>query len=171
MRTRTPLLVRLGVVFLLAVGLGACADSEASRQASAENQPTATLAAADLPSVTVYKSPTCGCCAQWVGHLEENGFTVKVMDMANVQPMKERLGVPAQLASCHTAYADGYAFEGHVPADVMKLFLAEQPQATGLAVPGMPIGSPGMEIEGRAAQPYQVLAFNAQGEVSVYAER
>lgn len=122
--------------------------------------------AQELPSVTVYKSPTCGCCAKWVDHLEAAGFTVNTTDMPNVTPMKKQLGVPETMYSCHTAVVDGYVVEGHVPSDVLKRFLEEKPDATGLAVPGMPMGSPGMEGAYRDA--YDIVAFDHRGESSVY---
>ncbi len=125
--------------------------------------------AQELPEITVYKSPTCGCCAKWVTHLEENGFDVKPIDLANVNEMKIRYGVPGDLTSCHTALVDGYVVEGHVPADVIKQLIEERPEAAGLAVPGMPIGSPGME--GPNPEEYDVLAFQKDGKRSVYAER
>ncbi|GIV80389.1 MAG: hypothetical protein KatS3mg050_4783 [Litorilinea sp.] len=123
----------------------------------------------DTPTVTVYKSPTCGCCTAWVRHLEARGFRVRTTDMTDVSGMKRRLGVPATLASCHTAVVNGYVVEGHVPAGLVQRMLAEQPDITGLAVPGMPIGSPGMETPGRPPQPYQVLAFDRRGTRYVYA--
>lgn len=124
---------------------------------------------AKLPTVTVYKSPSCGCCTKWVGHLEQSGFKVKTTNMPNVAPMKERLGVPVGLGSCHTAVVDGYVVEGHVPADVIHQLLTERPDVTGIAVAGMPIGSPGME--GPNPQPYNVVAFTKDGQQRIYASR
>lgn len=112
-------------------------------------------------TVTVYKSPTCGCCGDWVKHMRANGFTVEAQDVNDVSPMRRRYGVPGPLASCHTAVVGGYAIEGHVPAADIKRLLRERPKVIGLAVPGMVIGSPGME-QG-APQPYETLAFDAQG--------
>lgn len=125
---------------------------------------------ADLPVVTVYKSPTCGCCTKWVEHLQASGFEVKTLDLPDTMPMKTRLGVPRDLSSCHTAVVGGYVVEGHVPADVVKQLLAEKPNATGIAVPGMPIGSPGME-QGDRKDPYDVVLFKRDGTRSVYAKR
>jgi hypothetical protein len=122
---------------------------------------------ASLPAITVYKSPTCGCCSKWVDHLKANGFEVEATDMPDVTPMKTRLGLPAGLASCHTAVVGGYVVEGHVPADVIKKLLEEKPAVAGIAVPGMPIGSPGME--GPNPQPYDVIAFTKDGEKQVFA--
>lgn len=112
-------------------------------------------------AVTVYKSPTCGCCGDWVKHMRANGFQVEAHDVNDVSPMRRRYGVPGSLASCHTAVVGGYAIEGHVPAADIKRLLRERPKVVGLAVPGMVIGSPGME-QG-APQPYETLAFDAQG--------
>jgi hypothetical protein len=106
---------------------------------------------------------------KWTRHLEKNGFQVKTTDMPNVTPMKNRLGVPQAVSSCHTAVVDGYVVEGHVPADVIKQMLTDQPDITGIAVPGMPIGSPGME--GRNPQAYNILAFDKRGTQEVYATR
>lgn len=118
--------------------------------------------AAGLPEVAVTKDPNCGCCEKWVSHLREAGFAVTVTE-GPVNPVKARLGVPRELASCHTALVDGYVVEGHVPAGAIKRLLAERPQATGLAVPGMPVGSPGMEVEGMDPDTYHVVLFGPEG--------
>ncbi len=123
--------------------------------------------ASPVPIVTVYKSATCGCCSAWVKHLEANGFTVRSVDVDNLQEMKTASGVPGALASCHTALVEGYVVEGHVPADLVKKMLRERPQIAGLAVPGMPSGSPGME--GPRKDPYNVMAFEKGGASHVYA--
>lgn len=124
----------------------------------------------DMPSITVYKSPTCGCCAAWVDHLEENGFKVRSVDTNETAKMKVRYGVPGDLRSCHTGVVDGYVVEGHVPAEEIKTMLAEKPDVTGIAVPGMPIGSPGME-DGDRTEPYDIIAFGKNGKRSVFASR
>lgn len=116
--------------------------------------------------VEVYKSPTCGCCADWIKHLRQNGFNVKAHDVADASGYRAKFGVPDQLGSCHTAAVGGYAIEGHVPAREIKRLLAEKPNAKGLAVPGMPKGSPGME--GPVSDPYDVLLFQAGGKYTVY---
>ena len=123
----------------------------------------------EAADVVVYKSPTCGCCAKWIDHLEDNGFSVEVHDERNMDPVKHRLGVPRHLQSCHTAEVGGYIVEGHVPADVIARMLRERPAINGLAVPGMPMGSPGME--GPRKDPYDVLAYDAAGKASVYERR
>jgi len=108
--------------------------------------------------MTVYKSPWCGCCEAWIDHLRANGFTVAVKEQEDLDPVKRAFGVPAAMESCHTAVVDGYVIEGHVPAADIKRLLAERPQARGLAVPGMPAGSPGME-QGGQRDPYEVILF------------
>ena len=146
-------------------------NAQSSNASSDEASPENT-AMADLPEVTVYKSATCNCCAKWVDHMKQSGFSVKTLDMPNVRSIKDKLGVPQQLRSCHTAYVGGEVVEGHVPASVVKQYLkADSARAQGLAVPGMPVGSPGMEVEGRPAQPYQVIAFRGDGRVSVYSRQ
>ncbi len=117
--------------------------------------------------VIVYKSPTCGCCQAWVSHLRENGFSVQVHDQRDVNSIKTELGVPPRLRSCHTAMVGGYVVEGHVPAREIQRLLKEKPQIKGLAVPGMPMGSPGMEGPFQVA--YDVLAFQSSGDTSRYA--
>lgn len=121
------------------------------------------------PEIVVYKDPSCGCCAKWVEHMREHGFTTSVRDVADLPRIKARYKVPRAFESCHTAVVQGYVVEGHVPADVVLKFLAEKPKVTGLAVPGMPIGSPGME--GSPKQAYEVLTFDTAGKTTVYAKR
>lgn len=128
------------------------------------------LQAADLPVVEVYKTPTCGCCVKWIEHLEQAGFRVESKTMDDVSPVKAARGVPPALASCHTATVAGYVVEGHVPADIIGRLLADKPDIVGVAVPGMPVGSPGMEM-GDRKDPYQVVSFDHDGELEVYAER
>lgn len=118
--------------------------------------------AGGLPGVAVIKDPNCGCCEKWVTHLREAGFTVTVTE-GPVNPVKARLGVPRDLASCHTAQVGGYVVEGHVPANAIKRLLTEKTKGTGLAVPGMPAGSPGMEVEGMEPDTYEVVLFGSDG--------
>ncbi|MBA1158846.1 DUF411 domain-containing protein [Microvirga mediterraneensis] len=122
------------------------------------------FAQAGLPKVVVTKDPNCGCCGGWVDHLKAAGFPVEVVTTPQVNRVKVRLGVPDDLASCHTAEVGGYVIEGHVPADAIKRLLAEKPQAKGLAVPGMPVGSPGMEVTGVANDTYDVVLFGSSGQ-------
>jgi hypothetical protein len=117
--------------------------------------------AAEEQVITVHKDPNCGCCSGWVRHLQTAGFNVKTIDTADLDAVKTRLGVPADLAACHTAQIAGYVIEGHVPAVALERFLNEKPSATGLAVPGMPIGAPGME--GGSPEPYEVVLFEPTG--------
>jgi len=125
---------------------------------------------AQTPTVTVYKTPTCGCCTLWADHMTEAGFEVERIDVPSLDDVKARLGVPNQLASCHTAIVGDYVVEGHVPAEDVRRLLDEQPpEAIGLAVPGMPIGSPGMEVEGRPADRYEVYMFTRDGRAAVFA--
>jgi hypothetical protein len=123
--------------------------------------PSGALLAAEEPVITVHKDPTCGCCSGWVQHLQKAGFVTKVLETRDIDAVKTRLGVPDDLSACHTAEVAGYVVEGHVPAAALKRFLAEKPTAAGLAVPGMPIGSPGME--GGSPEPYEVVVFGPNG--------
>lgn len=117
--------------------------------------------------ITVYKSPWCGCCSNWADHLRANGHIVTTKNIENLDTIKKQLGVPEGLQSCHTAMVDGYVIEGHVPAKDIDRLLAERPKARGLAVPGMPVGSPGME--GGAPERFDVMLFETDGSTSVYA--
>jgi hypothetical protein len=122
-------------------------------------------------TMTVYKSPTCGCCGSWIKHIKAAGFTVKEVDLDDLVATKKKFGVPDDLVSCHTGVVGAYAFEGHVPADLIARFLKAPPKgAKGLAVPGMPLGSPGMEVGGRK-DAYDVVLFQKSGARSVYAKR
>jgi hypothetical protein len=122
------------------------------------------------PVMEVYKSPTCGCCSKWVEHVEAAGFAAKVteLDDASLDDLKRKRGVPATAQSCHTAFVNGYIVEGHVPAHEIHRMLKERPAIAGIAVGGMPTGSPGMEVPGRAPQQYNVVTFDKQGAVRVY---
>ena len=117
--------------------------------------------------MTVYKSPTCGCCGKWITHMEENGFKVKAVDVIEMNVVKQKYGITQNLASCHTAVIDGYFIEGHVPASDVKRLLSEKTDSKGLTVPGMPIGSPGMEM-GERVDAYQVLSVNDDGSTDVF---
>lgn len=129
----------------------------------------ASWAAPAMPVIDVYKSPTCGCCNNWIDHLKANGFTVRSHDTDNVVQHKYRLGVPPGYGSCHTAEIDGYVIEGHVPAREIKRLLKEKPRARGLVVPAMPVGSPGMEADGRK-DPYKVFLVNRNGSTRTYVQ-
>lgn len=118
------------------------------------------------PEMTVYKTKTCGCCDKWVEHMRASGFKVTVNDVPSTAEYRQKYGVPEKLLSCHTAVVDGYSIEGHVPASEILRLLKEKPKAKGLAVPGMPMGSPGMEGSYRDA--YSVIRFDEDGSLSVY---
>ena len=122
-------------------------------------------------SATVYKDANCGCCKEWISHAEDNGLSATAQDVADLAVFKERYSVPTEMRSCHTVVTtDGYVFEGHVPAKYMAQFLENPPvQAMGLAVPGMPVGSPGMEYQNKF-MPYQVMQLNKDGTTQVYAD-
>jgi len=124
------------------------------------------LAMAATPIIDVYKSATCGCCEAWVKHLRDNGFKVEAHNVANPSDMREKTGIPDRMGSCHTAVVDGYAIEGHVPAADIKRLLAARPKAKGLAAPGMPLGSPGME--GPRKDAYDVYLVLPDGSSRVY---
>ena len=142
---------RRGFLGIAAGGLIACSAAERPRR------------------IIVHKSPTCGCCGGWVDHLRASGFEVALEETENLDPVAARLGVPEALRSCHTGEAGGYFVEGHVPAADIRRLLAERPNALGIAVPGMPIGAPGME-RGSVRQPFQTLLAERSGRVSVFAE-
>ncbi len=124
-----------------------------------------------LPEIEVWKSPTCGCCKDWIKHLEANGFKVKAVDVADSRFVRAKFGMPAQLGSCHTGLVGGYVVEGHVPAREIKRLLREKPKALGISVPGMPIGSPGMDgpVYNGVKDPYNVLLVQANGTARIYA--
>jgi hypothetical protein len=121
------------------------------------------------PHIDVKKQPGCGCCTKWTEHLRANGFDVTAAEAPDIQQIKQTLGVPEALQSCHTATVEGYVIEGHVPADDIHRLLRERPKVAGLAVPGMPMGSPGMEMDGMSDH-YQVIAFSKDGSTSVFAQ-
>lgn len=145
----------LGLI-LIALTLAACKPAVESAAESAAG-----------PLVEVWKSPTCSCCSKWIEHLKSNGFRVVVNNEAKMTPVKAALGVPQELASCHSAKVGGYVVEGHVPASDIKRLLDEHPEGKGIAAPGMPIGSPGME-DGNQHPPYKVVQFGANGERRVF---
>lgn len=157
---------------LMLLGAGAAqAEPAAAVGAAAEKAPVSImLQAAKTEQLNVYKSPTCGCCVDWIEHAEENGFETKTFHPQNLTQMKLDMGIQGRFHSCHTAVSEsGYLFEGHVPAKLVKQFLANPPQgALGLTAPGMPMGSPGMEM-GDRFQPYQVLLMKKDGGYEIYA--
>jgi len=120
-----------------------------------------------LTPVTAYRTASCGCCKGWVQHMRANGFSVRDVVVADVQAIKQRLGVPSRLSSCHTAEVAGYAIEGHVPAADVKRLLRNRPAVAGIATPGMPLGSPGMESP-YAKEPFTVMAFTRAGAINSF---
>lgn len=120
-------------------------------------------------NITVYRSPSCSCCGGWMEHLERHGFQVKDIKAIDMEAIKQKYNLPKDLTSCHTALIDGYVIEGHVPADDIKRLLKEKPQLTGLSVPQMPVGTPGMEV-GNKKEPFAVISFKKNGEFKVFKE-
>jgi hypothetical protein len=131
--------------------------------------PAISLALENKPVIEMWKSPTCGCCTDWANHLEQNGFIVKAYTVGH-EAMRKKLRMPVSMTSCHTALIGGYAIEGHVPAKEIKRLLVEKPMAIGLAVPAMPVGSPGMNGPeyGGQKDPYDVLLISMNGKPSIY---
>ena len=152
----------------LFVGLGAIV-AEGAEGPGVDGDFAHATAMADAPLVTLYKNPTCACCGDWAEHMRANGFRVDVKEGADLARVKEELGVPFSAASCHTAEVDGYALEGHVPADAVKRLLENRPEIAGIAVPGMPLGVPGMPGEGFGS--YEILALQKDGATRVYASK
>lgn len=128
-----------------------------------------TLGGGEATLITVYKSPACQCCTAWVDHLLKNGFAVTVEKREDMNAVKRELGLPEGVASCHTGVIGGYLVEGHVPAEDLHRLLRERPAVQGIAVPGMPSGSPGMEVPGEKPEHYEVLTFNRDGTTRVFA--
>jgi len=148
--------LRLGIGFLaLAMSTGAAA-------------PSSMHAFSKEPVITVYRDPNCGCCSKWIEHLIKHGFRVDDKKTAEMPEIKRGLGIPDDLESCHTGVVNGYLIEGHVPAADIKRLLKEKPRVAGLAVPGMPMGSPGME--GPRTDRYEVVSFDKSGNTKVFAK-
>ncbi|MCF6355572.1 MAG: DUF411 domain-containing protein [Candidatus Polarisedimenticolaceae bacterium] len=154
-----------GIALLIAITMTACSESEQSSQAM-----QAVAAKQALPEITVYKSPTCGCCTAWEEHLIAEGFTVISHQRDDMDSIKQSLGVKPHLASCHTATIGDYVIEGHVPADDIKRLLKERPKVAGLTAPGMPRHSPGMQPPEEKPSGYDVLAFNKKGGTKLFTQ-
>lgn len=133
-------------------------------------EPPARGESESLPEMVVYHDPACGCCGKWMEHMREAGFVIRAETGNDMRLVKQQFNVPASLQSCHTAEVGGYAIEGHVPAADVKRLLAEQPDVAGIAVPGMPMGSPGMEYDGNKRQKFDVLSFDKTGETAVFSQ-
>jgi len=151
-------------LLIVATLVSGCSEKEPAKVVAQQKSLAVVPTALD-----VFKSPTCGCCGKWVEHIEGSGFTAKTHHPSDLNGLKQQLGVAAQFQSCHTAVTkDGYVFEGHIPADIMQRFLVEKPAgALGLAVPGMPMGSPGMEM-GDRRDSYDVLLLMKDGSARIY---
>ena len=147
--------------------VSAASATSATSAVPAVSAPSAS--SASLVSIKVYKDPNCGCCKSWIEHLEKNGFKVEVMDMPDLSAVKSKYGVTQELQACHTGVVGNYTVEGHVPADLILKMIKEKPAIAGLAVPGMPMGSPGME--GATKEKYDILTFDRAGRTTVYAQR
>ena len=168
----------LAVVLILGAMpvLGACsneagaADSAVDATAGTVAKGAEVITPATGDTLEVWKDPNCGCCKSWIDHMTKHGFTVISHDTPDMTPVKQQHGVGADLASCHTATIRGYTVEGHVPADLVRRMITEKPKIAGLAVPGMPMGSPGMEMGGMK-DAYDIIAFTKDGARSVYASR
>jgi hypothetical protein len=148
---RTTLAVSAAAVTILLVQWGSSAQSK--------------------PMMSVYKTATCGCCGKWVEHMKAEGFVLTVQDVDDINAVKEKLGVKPELSSCHTSVVNGYVIEGHVPAAAVHRLLKERPRVAGIAVPGMPAGSPGMEVPSGHRDPYAILTFDKSGQTAVYERR
>ena len=157
----------LPIALLALLALQGCAPPSAA-QGSAPASPESAHAATALPPVVVHKNASCGCCNDWVEHMRAAGFRVDVRNTDNLGPIKEQLGVPGGKGSCHTAEVGGYFVEGHVPAADIKRLLAERPAARGLVLPGMPMGSPGMETPDGRSEPYTVELVGLDGSTTAY---
>ncbi len=173
------LILSLAVV-VLALAPSACSKDAASQPGAAGSAngdvtqvahaaTTEPVVSATGDTIEVWKDANCGCCKHWVEHMEKHGFTVVVHDTPNLTPVKQKYGVGADLASCHTGVVRGYTVEGHVPADLVRKMIDEKPKIAGLAVPGMPMGSPGME--GGMKENYDIISFTTDGGRKVYASR
>jgi hypothetical protein len=139
----------------------------AACQAQGPDGDDTAIAASERPEMTVYHDPNCGCCGKWVDHMRAHGFAVETVPTQDMSSIKLELGVPRNLPSCHTAVVGDYVIEGHVPAEDVKRLLAERPDAAGLSVPGMPLGSPGMEM-GDRRMAYDVIRFDENGDTAVF---
>ena len=160
---------REAILGTVVVALSACGRAPDASLATAATATSAAVPDPLLPAMTVHKNVGCGCCDLWVEHMQQAGFTAQVQEVSNMGPVKERLGVPVGMGSCHTAEVGGYFVEGHVPAPEVLRLRRERPDAKGLTVPGMPLGSPGMEVEGRS-ESYEVFLVAGDGSTSVYAQ-
>jgi hypothetical protein len=153
-----------------AAPVAAAAENPAPMLHAAGSKPARSPVPRSAPRILVHKTPTCGCCKVWVEHLIADGFAVEVRDVDDLGPIKTEVGVPPGKGSCHTAEVEGYFVEGHVPAEDIRRLLAERPDARGITVPGMPLGSPGMEVPGGRVEPYTVELVRKDGSTTAWAQ-
>lgn len=158
---------RRGVTFGM-LALGGTLIVGCSKRNATDNDAAAPAILASATAMTVIRNPGCGCCGAWAEIARKAGFQVTMTEEADPLAVKRRYGVPEQLASCHTTLVGGYVVEGHVPIPAVQRLLRERPSIKGIVVPGMPVGSPGMEVPDGTKEPFQVLAFDATGKVSVF---
>ncbi len=161
-------LVPLVLLSQLLLACSTNAPAPVAQEISQAVQSTAPITASETNNITVYKSPTCGCCSEWEDHLRMSGFNVTSIKRRDMQTITQRSGVHSKLASCHTALIDGYVIEGHVPAKDIQRLLQERPNVKGLTAPGMPQESPGMQAHGKEPKNYDVLSFDAAGNTTVF---
>lgn len=154
-------------LFLLLVACGRGEEQAALARSSASAATDAALATAGKPLIHVWKSASCGCCSAWVAYVKAAGYPVQVEDVDDIDAVKRKLGVPAGAAACHTALVDGYVLEGHVPSGAIDRMLADRPKIGGIAVPGMPMGAPGMASPGQEGG-YDVVTFTRDGTAGLY---
>lgn len=166
----SPMKSSLALALSIALSSAAPAWAQTPRAATPPPSPAATQAAIAQALVTMHKHPSCGCCTVWAGHMRSAGFTVVEKNAEDLAALKNAAGVPANMASCHTAQVGGYFIEGHVPAADVRRLLEEKPDARGLAVPGMPIGSPGMEHPSGHVEPYRVMLVGKDGSASEFSK-
>lgn len=167
-------IVGVGSYMMFSSSAAPAGESPQSGLADAQASAAAVAAAsqeAGSREIVVYKTVTCGCCSDWSEYMEGHGFKVRTEDVTDLTAIKLENGLPPGLQSCHTALVDGYVVEGHVPVEPILRMLEERPEIAGLAVPGMPTGSPGMEVPGRPADSYDIIAFDREGNTSVYDSR
>lgn len=150
------MIFRISLILVFAI-LGGVAVAEEQSDQAASNR------------ITVYRSPTCGCCGKWLQHLRDNQFSIEDIVTDDMQSVKQKYGVPAAMQSCHTAVIDGYVIEGHVPVRDIQRMLKVKPKIVGIAVPGMPVGTPGMEMGGRK-DPYKVVSFDKEGKFEIFSQ-
>ena len=158
------------ITSIAAVGITGAVYTNHTMTSNSHNVHSVTeVANTQVKQITVYRTPTCGCCGGWIEHMKQAGFQVTDIKTTELDKIKQQYNLPAGLESCHTTIADGYVIEGHIPVADVKRLLTEKPKIAGIAVPGMPLGTPGMEA-GDIKEPFQVLAFNQEGDIQVFQE-